>query len=42
MSLNSTAFRDNIGDEADEEEEAQPPLQKLVLQELIAYLAGLA
>jgi hypothetical protein len=37
-------FRDNIGDDDEHEEEqgeeAQPPLQKMILDQLIAFLAG--
>lgn len=35
-------FKANIEDDEEEEEgeEAQPPLQKMVLEQLIAFLAG--
>jgi hypothetical protein len=41
--LTYSEFRDNIGDDDEEEEEgeeAQPPLQKMILDQLIAFLAG--
>ena len=37
----STEFRDNIEDDEDEEGEVQVPLQKMILEQLIAFLAAL-
>jgi len=34
-------FRDNIEDDEDEEGEVQVPLQKMILEQLIAFLAAL-
>jgi hypothetical protein len=36
----STEFRDNIEDDEDEEGEVQVPLQKMILEQLIAFLAA--
>jgi len=36
-----TEFRDNIEDDEDEEGEVQVPLQKMILEQLIAFLAAL-
>lgn len=37
----STEFRDNIEDDEDDEGEVQVPLQKMILEQLIAFLAAL-
>ena len=37
----SIEFRDNIEDDEDEEGEVQVPLQKMILEQLIAFLAAL-
>ena len=40
--LTLSEFRENIGDVEDEDEETTPPLQKLILDQLIAYLSSLS
>lgn len=37
---NRSEFRDNIEDDEDEEGQIQVPLQKMILEQLIAFLAA--